>query len=133
MTQGSEKEKPMFCTAINCMDGRTQLTVINYLQKHFGVVHVDMITEAGPNKILAEGVDANAVRSIQRRIDISVNKHGSVGMAIVGHEDCGGNPAEKPQQLEQLKAARAFLQETYPDVPRIALWVDLKGNVEELE
>ncbi len=45
------------------MDGRTQLTVINYLQKHFGVVHVDMITEAGPNKILAE-----RVASVTRRV-----------------------------------------------------------------
>ncbi len=123
----------MFCTAINCMDGRVQLTVINFMQKRFGAVDVDMITEPGPNKILAEGVDTAAVSSVQRRVDISLEKHKSCGMAIVGHEDCGGNPAEKPEQLQQLVAARLFLKETYPDVECIALWVDLKGNTEELE
>ncbi len=122
----------MFCTAINCMDGRMQLTVINYLQKRFDAIHVDMITEPGPNKILAEGANSATVASIQRRIDISIKKHNSVGIGIVGHEDCGGNPAGKSEQFEQLKAARNFLQETYPTLPSIALWVTLKGNVEEL-
>ncbi|MBT3193438.1 MAG: hypothetical protein HN341_12885 [Verrucomicrobia bacterium] len=122
----------MFCTAINCMDGRTQLTVINFLQKRFGAIDVDMITEPGPNKILAEREDATTVASIQRRIGISLEKHGSKRMAIVGHEDCGGNPSEKPLQFEQLIAARQFLRETYSDIENIALWVDLKGNVEEL-
>ena len=123
----------MFCTAINCMDGRTQLTVINYLQKRFKAIHVDMITEPGPNKILAEGADAAAVSSIQRRIDISINRHQTGGMAIVGHEDCGGNPVDKPVQITQLQAARKFLQETYPDLESIALWIDLTGNVEEVD
>ncbi len=122
----------MFCTAINCMDGRTQLPVISYMQKRFDAINVDMITEPGPNKILADGASAAAVRSIKRRIKISIELHNTVGMAIVAHANCGGNPVAKPQQLEQLKAARKFLQQTYPDVETIALWVDLKGNVKEL-
>ena len=123
----------MFCTAINCMDGRTQIPVISYMQKRFDAINVDMITEPGPNKILAEGAGTAAVRSIQARIDISIKKHCTVGMAIVGHADCGGNPVAKPQQLKQLVAARKFLRDTYPDLESIAIWVDLKGNVEELD
>ena len=84
-------------------------------------------------EILAEGESAALVHSIQVRIDISIKKHATVGMAIVGHEDCGGNPVDKPAQLTQLIAARKFLRETYPDLESIALWVDLKGNVEELD
>ncbi len=122
----------MFSTAINCMDGRTQLTVINFMQKRFGAVDVDMITEPGPNKILAERTDADAVASIQRRIAISIEKHSTCGMAITGHEDCGGNPVDKPQQLKELIAAREFLQKEYPGLETIAIGVDLKGNVEEL-
>lgn len=123
----------MFCTAINCMDGRTQIPVISYMQKRFDAISVDMITEPGPNKILAEGEGTSLVHSIQARIDISIKKHATVGMAIVGHEDCGGNPVDKPKQFTQLIAARKFLRETYPDLESIALWVDLKGNVEELD
>jgi hypothetical protein len=38
-----------FCTAINCMDGRVQLPTITFLKKHFGIEHVDCITEAPNN------------------------------------------------------------------------------------
>ena len=41
-----------FATAVNCMEGRTQLPVIAYLKKKFEVDYVDMVTEAGPVKIL---------------------------------------------------------------------------------
>lgn len=123
----------MFCTAINCMDGRVQLPVISFMQKRFERLHVDMITEPGPNKILADQTDTATINAIRKRIDISVKRHHSRGIAIVGHEDCGGNPAEKPEQLEQLRSARTYLRERYPECDTIALWVDLVGNVEVLD
>lgn len=46
-----------FCTAINCMDGRVQLPVINFLMRRFSVEYVDSVTDAGPVKILAEHTD----------------------------------------------------------------------------
>lgn len=121
-----------FCTAINCMDGRTQLPVISYMQRRFQCVFVDMITEPGPNRILAEQSEAAPMKTLDQRIRISLDKHESRAIAIVGHEDCGGNPIAKEPQLTQLATARAYLQETYPEAEAIALWVDLNGNVEEL-
>ena len=47
-----------FCTAINCMDGRTQLPVIEFLKDKFGVEFVDTITEPGPVRILADQPDS---------------------------------------------------------------------------
>jgi hypothetical protein len=46
-----------FVMAINCMDGRTQLPIIEWLKKEYGATYVDMITEPGPNKIPAENKD----------------------------------------------------------------------------
>jgi len=43
-----------FATAINCMDGRVQTPVIKWLKNEYKVNYIDMITEPGPNKILAE-------------------------------------------------------------------------------
>ena len=57
-------ETVRFCTAINCMDGRVQLPVIQYLQKRFNVDFVDSVTEAGPNLILSEAEDPGLVQSI---------------------------------------------------------------------
>jgi len=44
----------LFCTSISCMHGRVLLPVIEFLKNHFSIDFVDMVTEAGPVKILVE-------------------------------------------------------------------------------
>ena len=121
-----------FCTAVNCMDGRFQGPVTDYLRTRFGVDYVDMITEPGPNRILAEGSDHDLLRSIAGRIRISVEKHGSEVIAIVGHEDCAGNPTGRAEQVLHLAAARQRLASDWPAVQVIALWATLDGSVEDV-
>ncbi len=121
-----------FCTAINCMDGRVQLPVIEFLKKRFDADFVDAVTEPGPNRALADRSDAHQIDSIRQRVDISVNKHGSRGIAIVGHHDCAGNLADDETQLDHLSAALAFLKAQYPQAEVIALWVDETWTVQEI-
>ena len=71
----------IFATAINCMDGRTQLPVIEYMKSRYGVDYVDMVTEPGTNKILAENGDKTTIESIKRRVKISVERHNSKQIA----------------------------------------------------
>jgi len=120
-----------FCTVVNCMDGRVQEKVIAWLKERFGVEYVDSVTEPGPNGILAAGVDEAAIAAIMRRVGISVEKHGSVGIAVVGHHDCAGNPGPEEQQREQTRRAVAVLRGKFPDVPVIGLWVGQEWEVEE--
>lgn len=122
-----------FCTVINCMDGRVQLPVIHYLQKRFNVDDVDSITDAGPNLILAEQQDKSAVQWILKKLNISVEKHGSVGVAIVGHYDCAGNPAVKADQIIHTQRAMRFIGEKHEDIPVIGLWVDDAFTVHEID
>ena len=122
-----------FCTAINCMDGRTQLPVIHFLQTRFAAEYVDLITEPGPNALLADDPYGATARSIENRLRISVKKHHSVGIAIVGHHDCAGNPADQIQQKKQTLAAVRFLRRRYTTVPVIGLWIDQTWTVSELE
>lgn len=121
-----------FCTAINCMDGRAQLPVIEYLQQRFGVDYVDSITEPGPNKILAEQTDSHLLDSIFQRLQISVQHHHSVGLAVVGHADCAGNPATEQEQAIHTRRAVEYLKGKYGDLEIIGLWVDASWNVLEL-
>lgn len=121
-----------FCTAINCMDGRTQLPVNEYLRKQLDVDYVDTITEAGPVRILAEQRDLQAAKSILERINISINKHGSKSIALVAHHDCAGNPVNKDEQLSQLKTATQWLSGKYQDVHVLGLWVDSDWAVREV-
>ena len=113
-----------FVTAINCMDGRVQLPVIEYLKDKYGVDYVDMVTEPGPIKILAENSNTNLVESIKARVKISVEKHGSAVVAIVGHYDCAGNPVDKAAQLTQLAASVKLVESWKLGVEVITLWVD---------
>lgn len=121
-----------FCTAINCMDGRVQMPVSTFLRERFGVDYVDEITEPGPNCILANGEDAVCAESILRRVRISVERHGSVGIAVVGHHDCAGNPAPKDEQIEQVNRAVALLRDRFPGVEIIGIWVDERWIAAEI-
>ena len=42
-----------FCTAVNCMDGRVQKPVLEYLNRVWGSPFVDSVTTAGPVGLLA--------------------------------------------------------------------------------
>jgi len=121
-----------FCTALTCMDGRIQLPVIAYLQKRFNTKYVDSITEPGPNLILSKQTDSYLVESILTRLKISVEKHKSVGVGVVGHYDCAGNPAKKDEQIQHIEESIRFIRQQYKELEIIGLWVDENWNVNEL-
>ena len=58
-----------FCTVVNCMDGRTQSPVNDHLRNRNQVEYVDTITEAGPVKALAEGLDVTLFSAYGRELD----------------------------------------------------------------
>ncbi|MCD6148886.1 hypothetical protein J7J18_05955 [bacterium] len=122
-----------FVTAINCMDGRVQLPLINYLKSRYRADYVDMITLPGPNKILAEKKDRCALRSVKRCIGISVNLHGSGLIVLAGHYDCGGNPANKKIQEKQTKKAAKLVSSWFPNVRIICLWINRNWQVKEIK
>ncbi len=115
-----------FACAINCMDGRVQDAVKDYMKKNYGVDYVDMITEPGPNKILCDcqSCDKDVIEDIKKRVEISVHHHGSKVVAIVGHFGCAGNPASKEEQIKHLKKAEEAVKEFGFPVEVILLWVD---------
>ncbi|MBW2410575.1 MAG: hypothetical protein JRF72_12310 [Deltaproteobacteria bacterium] len=121
-----------FCSVINCIDGRVQLPVIKYLQKRFNVDYVDSITEAGPNLILLEDQNIESIQAILDRLKISVEKHNSVGIGIVGHYDCAGNPATQDNQMIQIQKAIKLLRQWYDNIDIIGLWVDQNWEVHEV-
>ncbi len=121
-----------FVTTVNCMDGRVQIPINEYLIKKYNANYVDTITEAGPNKILAENIDIQTINSIKSRLEISINKHKSNSIAMVGHYDCGGNPAEKDEQIVQIKESVKLIKTWFKDTEIIGLWVDKNWKVNEI-
>ncbi len=120
-----------FYTAVNCMDGRVQLPLIEYLMKRHGVRYVDLVTEPGPVRALSGG-DEDTARSIEKRVEISLGAHGSAGVVVAAHHDCAGNPAGKDEQLVQLRAAVRRLSSRFPDAAVRGLWIGETWRVEEV-
>ena len=120
-----------FYTAINCMDGRIQESVANYIKNKYNVLFVDMITGSGPVKILSNKETEN-LESIISCIDISLKKHKSKGIAIVAHYDCAGNPIADEEQKKLLQKAVIFLENKYINVSVCGLWVNKDSKVENV-
>jgi len=120
-----------FATAINCMDGRTQEPTINWAKKEFNVDYVDAITEAGPDKILADG-SSDLVESIKNRVLISVEKHGSKNIIMIAHHDCAGNPVSKEEHLVHLEKSVETISSWNLGVDIIGVWIDENWKVNKI-
>jgi carbonic anhydrase len=122
----------LFATAINCIDGRVQEQVTEYLKKRLGVAFVDMITDPGPDGILAQMTDYETIRAIRKRVDISVHRHGSKHIAVIGHHDCIGNPVDVGTHHSHIRSAVQGVRIWYPDAAVFGLWINESWAIEEL-
>jgi len=118
-----------FACAINCMDGRTQEPVIKWFKEKYGVDYVDAVTEPGPLKHLAEG-NPITTETMRERVGISVNGHGSKIVALIGHDDCAGNPVSKSEQLEQMDVALDIVRSWGFNAQVIGIYVNSNIDVE---
>lgn len=121
-----------FVTAINCMDGRVQLPVIEWMKQTYNAKYVDMVTAPGPNKILSDDKYGLEASFLQKRVEISVKKHLSKIIAVVGHYDCAGNPTDLETQKKQIKNAVETITSWRFGVIVIGLWVDEHWSVHKL-
>ena len=121
-----------FAVVINCIDGRTQLPVINFMKNKYDVDFVDLITEPGPVKAIAEPRNAFQVYSIQQRLMLSQEKHCSQLLGVVAHYDCLTNPVEKGKQLEQLRQSLNYIRLWGFKGAVVGLWVDENWEVQEV-
>lgn len=111
------------------MDGRTQLPVIEWMKREFGVDYVDSITVPGPVRILSEDPDSSPARAMMGRLGLSEERHGSRVVAVVAHHDCAGNPKSKEEQMLQLISALETVRNWGFSVEVIGLWVDENWRV----
>ncbi|MCC5912186.1 MAG: hypothetical protein JJT76_17355 [Clostridiaceae bacterium] len=118
-----------FVTALNCMDGRVQYPVLKWLMENLGADYVDMITEPGVDKIFCECRE-ELLQSVKQKISISIEKHNSNTIAIVGHHDCAGNCVCKEDHYKQVEISVSEILKCYPTVRVLGLFVNKDWAVE---
>jgi carbonic anhydrase len=109
------------------MDGRVQLPVIQWIKANYPVDFVDVITEAGMDKVLCNQDD---ISEVLRSIAISVNINKSTKLFVVGHFDCRGNPVEESVHRKEIQGAVKRLEKHWPNQQILGLWVNKNWTVE---
>lgn len=114
-------------TCLNCMDGRVQLPVLQWIKDNYPVDFVDVITEAGMDNVLSNQED---IREVLRSITISVDVNRSTRLFVVGHYDCRGNPVEENVHRQEIGSAVKRLKGHWPKHEIVGLWVNKNWAVE---
>jgi hypothetical protein len=132
--QGPEKSREMsFGTVINCIDGRVQIPVLEYLRTHFSQEYFDACDDAGPLKTLTDRKDRCRLNSLKEQIRVSLEVHGSRLIAVVGHHDSAGNPLPGEEQEVQICRALKYLRAAFgKDIMYLGLYVDDQWMVREV-
>ena len=115
--------KKKFGTALNCIDGRTQIPVIKWLKENFDVDYVDLITEPGMDKVLSQGQWVETDR-LREKVIISINAHNSNVVAVVGHFDCAANPVSDFKHFRDIVASTYVVESWGLPIEVVGLWVD---------
>lgn len=118
-----------FACVINCMDGRIQEAVIEYMKNKYQTMYIDNITLAGPSKVIAENIMDDIIDNVKFRVDISVSNHGAKVIAVVGHFDCAGIPSTDEQQKQYVLQATKEVKTWKDGIEVIPLWVDKELKV----
>lgn len=121
-----------FGTAINCIDGRTQEPVINFMKKKYGIDGVDMVTFPGADGIFSVRENLEKIEIIRRSVSISIEKHHSRIIAIVGHFDCAGNPGDKEHHYAHIRKGLHEVSSWNFDVQIAGYYVNDELQIEEV-
>ena len=121
-----------FGTAINCIDGRTQEVVIDYMKQKYNIDGVDMVTFPGADGIFSSAEHLGEIPLIQRAVSISIQRHGSHIIAVVGHYDCAGNPGDREHHYMHIRRAVSEVSSWNLQAQVIGLYVNDKRQLEEV-
>jgi hypothetical protein len=122
-----------FGTAINCIDGRTQQVVIDHMKQNYNIDGVDMVTFPGADGLFSNEDHTEEIVLIRRAVSISIEKHGSRIIAVVGHHDCAGNPATREHHYMHIRTAirKVFSWNLHAQI--IGLYINDKREIEEVK
>lgn len=121
--------KISFGTALNCIDGRTQIPIIKWMKENFCVDYVDLITVPGIDKVLSQG-EFNEIERLRESTLISITAHNSNVVAVIGHFDCAANPVSDYKHYHDIVKSTNVVKSWGLPVRVVGLWVDDLGCVQ---
>jgi len=124
--------EPIYGTAINCMDGRVHLPLLDWMKATYGVDYVDLITEPGPDKLLSSG-SPEALASVRDKAQFLITVRGSKILVVAGHHDCKGNPVSREYHKEQIRKGVAVVRSWGLPATIVGVWINQDWQVEVVD
>ena len=101
--------------------------------KHkYNIDGVDMVTFPGVDGIISSSGISDAIALIRKAVSISIEKHGSRIIAVVGHFDCAGNPGNREHHYAHIGMAVQQVSSWNFNVEIVGLYVNDKRQIEEV-
>ena len=122
-----------FGTAINCIDGRTQEPVIEFMKQKYNIDGVDMVTFPGVDGVISNRENSDEITFIRNAVSISIEKHRSRIIAVVGHFDCAGNPGNREHHYADIQKAVNEVSSWSFHAQVVGLYVNDKKQIEEVK
>ncbi|OGZ68976.1 MAG: hypothetical protein A3D44_00215 [Candidatus Staskawiczbacteria bacterium RIFCSPHIGHO2_02_FULL_42_22] len=105
-----EKTNETCGCAIACMDGKAYPAVIAWQKKTYHLDSVDLITDAGPDGIVAQNKNSPIIANIQKNLELSIHGHQSRILVLAAHENCLGDPVSTEEHCEHLRKAKKIIE-----------------------
>ena len=122
-----------FGTAINCIDGRTQEPVIDFMKQKYNIDGVDMVTFPGVDGVISNRENSDEIAFLRNAVSISIEKHRSRIIAVVGHFDCAGNPGNREHHYEHIQSAVHEVSSWRFHAQVVGFYVNDKKQIEEVK
>ncbi len=121
-----------FATSINCVDGRIQFPISNWIKQKYSIDYVDTITHPGSDKVMSEK-KIDDITQIKSKVLISINAHNSKIIVVSGHHDCASNLSTKEMHLIQIQKSINIVKSWKLPVNVIGLWVNDQWKIEQVQ
>lgn len=112
---------------LNCIDGRVQLPVLQWIREQYPIDCVDLITAPGIDEVIATQTN---IDDIMRFISISVNLNKAAHIFLAGHYDCKGNPVDENTHRDCIGKAVNRLKKRWPELEITGVWINSQWQVE---
>lgn len=112
-----------FAVVLNCIDGRAQQPLLDWVRSQYAVDYADVVTEPGIDALLAAGAPS-AREAVLDKVCVSRLAHLSSYLVVAGHHDCAANPVPRPVHEEQIRTAVHWLRSALPRFEVVGVYLD---------
>ena len=127
---------------VYCIDFRLHESLTNFFaEQKLDADGADVIRVGGAIKSLAQPKETRDREFLLEQLNVAYELHGVRQFYLINHEDCGAygledvidSPEELATHREDLRVAKALVQDRFPDTEILTYFMRLSGTAEAID